>query len=247
MASKLTVTGLSASYDGHDVLHDVSFSAEAGRVTALIGPSGCGKSTLLSCIDRMLELVDGAKQEGSVELDGTDLGALKGDEVRSRVGLVSQRPAPFPFSVLGNLSYIPKYRGVRSKKRLREIATEALGRVGLLDELDGDLGRSALALSGGQQQRLCIARALTADPEVLMLDEPCSSLDVASTADVERTISELKRDRVVLLVTHNLAQAERVADDVVCMVAGRVVWTGAARDLFEQDGPGAGVLSELYH
>ncbi|MDJ1122376.1 ATP-binding cassette domain-containing protein [Olsenella sp. YH-ols2217] len=246
MVASLSVQGLCAWYGDRQTLRDVAFATRPGRVLAVLGPSGCGKSTLLACIDRTLELTTGTRWTGSVRLGEQDLGTLAADDARALVGLVTQQPCPFPLSVLRNLAYVPRYRGVRGRAGLTRIAVEALRQVGLYDELGGDLKRSALTLSGGQQQRLCIARALTAEPQALLLDEPCSSLDVASTASVEETIIGLKDRCAIVLVTHNLGQARRVADDVLCLSAGRVAWQGPAEELFAETGPGAAVLEELY-
>lgn len=240
----LEVRGLSAWYGKRQVLRDVDLDASIGRVTAIIGPSGCGKSTLLSCLNRTLELVPKTRWSGEVKLSGQDTGALDADAVRSRVGMVMQKPTPFPFSVERNITYALRYRGIRKRGELSRIVREQLSVVGLLDELEGDVSRSALELSGGQQQRLCIARALAANPAVLLLDEPCSALDVASSAQVEDVLARVSAQTAVVVVTHNLAQARRIADSIVCLQQGEVAWCGSARDLFENQRES--VLEPLY-
>lgn len=241
----LTINHVSAAYGKRPVLEDVTFSVAPGSLTAIIGPSGCGKSTLLSCVNRMIELEPRASWQGTVLLEGQDTRGLAAEEVRRRIGLLSQTPTPFPFSIERNLTYALRARGHTDRRRLRETARDALTAVGLLDELGGDLRRSALALSGGQQQRLCLARALAVGPEVLLLDEPCSALDVASTRAIEKTLVALKRTTTIVMVTHNLAQARRLADEVVCLAEGAQAWSGPAADLFGNGG-GEAVLQRLY-
>lgn len=240
----LRVAEMNAFYGERQVLRDVAFEAQRGSVTAVIGPSGCGKSTLLACLNRTIEDVPGARWRGDVLLRGEQTAHLSADELRARVGLVMQQPTPFPFSIERNIAYGLRFRGVRNRRRLREAAETYLDMVGLLGEIDGDVRRSALELSGGQQQRLCIARALALEPDVLLFDEPCSALDVASSATVEAAVGELKKCCAVVVVTHNLAQARRIADSVVCMDAGRVVWQGGCAELFEEKRES--VLAPLY-
>lgn len=240
----LEVCDLNAWYGERQVLRDVSLSARKGRILAVIGPSGCGKSTLLSCLNRTLELTDRARWEGQVRLAGVPCKGWSADAVRERVGLVMQKPTPFPFSVERNVAYALRNRGVRRKAELSERVREQLEAVGLYEELAGEVRRSALELSGGQQQRLCIARALAVRPDVLLLDEPCSALDVASTSAVEDVLRSVASSCAIVIVTHNLAQARRIADDVACMSAGEVVWAGEAPELFERQRDA--VLRPLY-
>ncbi len=230
----LSVRGLRAFYGGHQVLDIEGFDVRDRTITAVIGPSGCGKSTLLSCLNRTIELVNDARWEGGMALSGRSIAEMPAEAVRGRIGMVMQKPAPLPFSVERNITYALRYQGFRRRDELAGVVREQLERVGLLDELGGDVRRSALALSGGQQQRLCIARALAVNPSVLLLDEPCSALDVASTKVIEGVLSEVARTRAVVVVTHNLAQARRIADMVICLDAGRVAWSGEAAELFEQ-------------
>ena len=230
----LSVRGLSAAYDGKQVLKDVSLDIVPGRITAILGPSGCGKSTFLRCLNGMLANEPGARMEGQVLLDAADAGRLQPEELRRRVGLVFQTPSPFPFSIQRNIEYVLKYYGYaphRDKAELARLVRAHLEQVGLYGEVKDDLKKSAFKLSGGQQQRLCIARALAARPDVLLLDEPCSALDVKSTAVIEGLLCELKRDYTVVVVTHNVAQARRVADDVAVLLDGGVIETGPAAEV----------------
>ena len=237
---------LSAAYDGKTVLHDVSLEVTRGGITAIVGPSGCGKSTLLHCLNGMLRGEPGATTGGEVvlvEADGTELdtATLPPEEVCRRVGLVFQTPSPFPFSVYKNITYVLRYYGFipgglgsKAKAQADEAVRACLDRVGLLDEVGDDLRRNALKLSGGQQQRLCIARALAARPEVLLLDESCSALDVKSTAVIESLLKGLADEVPVVIVTHNIAQARRIADDLVVMRDGEIVESGRASEVFER-------------
>ena len=204
----LTLEGLSASYDGRRALEEVSLKIPRHQITAVIGPSGCGKSTLLRAMNGLLR------------------------EVRRRIGLVFQTPAPFPFSIYKNMVYAPRYYGVRDKKRLDALVREKLELAGLYSEVKDDLGRSALKLSGGQQQRLCIARALTVEPEVLLLDEPCSALDVKASAVIEKMLLALKERYTIVIVTHNIAQARRISDWTACLYSGRLVEFGESPAFF---------------
>ena len=228
----LTLKGLSASYDGQSALEEVSLSVPRHQITAVIGPSGCGKSTLLRAMNGLLRDEPGAAVTGQVLLDGQDISALPPEEVRRRIGLVFQTPAPFPFSIYKNMTYAPRYYGQRDKKTLDALVREKLELAGLYEEVREDLGRSALKLSGGQQQRLCIARALTVEPEVLLLDEPCSALDVKATAVIEKTLLELKNRYTIVIVTHNIAQARRISDWTACLYGGRLVEFGESPALF---------------
>lgn len=242
----LSVKSLNCFYGDLQVCEDVSFDAKRNRVLAIIGPSGCGKSTLLLSLNKTLELTEGARAEGEILLEGKNIDELSLEDLRREVGLVTQQPVPFPFSVEKNISYALRYLGKKNKTELHEIAETELKKVGLFDELKGDLKRSAYALSGGQQQRLCIARALAVEPKILLLDEPCSALDVASTQAIEKALTDLKSEITVILVTHNLAQAQRIADDVICVKEGKVVWNGEAKDLFNDEASNKELLNELY-
>ena len=234
MEASMRLEAVSASYDGKPALQDVSLTIPSRRITAIIGPSGCGKSTLLRCMNGLLSEEPGAKVTGEIFLGDRPISALPREELRRRVGLVFQTPSPFPFSIYRNMTYAPRYYGVRDKRRLEAIAVEKLQMAGLYDEVREDLGKSAMKLSGGQQQRLCIARALTVEPEVLLLDEPCSALDVKSSAVIEEMLTGLKERYTIVIVTHNIAQARRISDYAAFLFNGHLVEAGPARELLEQ-------------
>ena len=228
----ITLHDFGASYEKKEVLHQVSGAIRPNRITAIIGPSGCGKSTLLKAMNRTLELEGGVELTGSIHLEGKDIQTIPPAELRRRVGMVFQTPTPFPMSIYRNMTYAPLYYGVRDKGELERLVRENLEVTGLYDEVKDELGKSALKLSGGQQQRLCIARALTAKPEVLLLDEPCSALDVKSTEVIEQLLLRLKESYTIVIVTHNLFQARRIADDCLFLLNGTVWEQGEARELF---------------
>jgi phosphate transport system ATP-binding protein len=216
----------------------VSLPIRQGEVLALIGPSGCGKTTLLRSLNRLTELTRTATLDGNISLDGEDITGLEPTMLRRRVTMVFQQPNPFPMSVFDNIAYVLREQASkRPKKRVLEGAVrDALSRAGLLDEVAADLGHPALRLSGGQQQRLCIARALAAYPEVLLLDEPCSALDPQSTQVIEDLIVKLREEVAVVIVTHNLQQAYRIADYVAFMYLGELVEYGSATQVFGAPG-----------
>lgn len=230
---EISLKNVSAFYGENQVLKDISLNIKKYEITAVIGPSGCGKSTLLKCMNRLLEEIPGGKMTGRVELEGKGIREYDQDLLRRQVGLVAQVPAPFPFSIYRNMTYAPRYYGIRKKSLLRKIAEEKLRQADLYEELQGNLDKNALELSGGQQQRLCIARALTAEPSVLLLDEPCSALDVRSTSNIENLLLKLKKDYTLVIVTHNIFQARRIADRVIFMNQGNVVEEGTAEQIFE--------------
>lgn len=232
MEAVLTLSGLSVLYDKKPALTNVSLSIPKNQITAVLGPSGCGKSTLLRAMNGMLREEPGASVSGSVCLDGQDISRLPAGEVRRRIGLVFQTPAPFPFSIYKNMTYAPRYYGHRDRKELDTLVREKLQMAGLYDEVKDELGKSALKLSGGQQQRLCIARALTVEPEVLLLDEPCSALDVKASAVIEEMLLGLRERYTIVVVTHNIAQAQRISDCAAFLYSGRLVEFGESGPFF---------------
>src|SRR5580704_8366907 len=220
---------------GANAVRSVSLSIHQGEVLALIGPSGCGKTTLLRTLNRLAELTPSAARAGEVLLDGEDIHELPDTTLRARVAMVFQQPNPFPMSIFDNVAFALREQS-RKKPRKRELeplVIDALRRAGLYEEVRDDLDRPALRLSGGQQQRLCIARAIALRPEVLLMDEPCSALDPISTATIEKLIHQLRDDLAIVIVTHNLAQARRVADRVAFMYLGDLIEYGTTEDIFE--------------
>jgi len=213
MTTKLETRGYSLYYGDFQALRNINMEIRANRITAIIGPSGCGKSTLLRSFNRMNDLIPGVRVEGQVLLDGQDIfDGTDVVELRRRVGMVFQRPNPFPKSIFDNVAYGPRAHGIKDKARLTEIVERSLRAAALWDEVKDDLYKSALALSGGQQQRLCIARALAVEPEVILMDEPCSALDPVATLRIEELMRELKKKYTIVIVTHNMQQAARVSD-----------------------------------
>jgi phosphate transport system ATP-binding protein len=235
---RMRIESVWLAYGQNWVVRDVSLSVRQGEVLALIGASGSGKTTLLRSLNRLTEVTSGAARSGRIALDGKDIHELEVNELRGRVTMVFQQPNPFPMSVFDNVAYavVERRAGGRRRRRSAELeraVVDALIRAGLYEEVADDLNRSALALSGGQQQRLCIARALAAEPEVLLLDEPCSALDPISTATIEDLIVQLRESVAVVIVTHNLQQAFRVADDVAFMHLGELVEYGTSEQVFD--------------
>jgi phosphate transport system ATP-binding protein len=222
------------SYGGKPAVTDVSLSVSQGEVLALIGPSGCGKTTLLRALNKLVDQTPTAKRTGSILLDDSDVDLMDPTELRRKVGMVFQQPNPFPMSIFDNVAYGLRERGSRrpSRRALEPSVIEALERAGLADEVVDNLSHPALRLSGGQQQRLCIARSLAVDPEVLLLDEPCSALDPRSTTIIEELIMKLRAEIAIVIVTHNLQQAYRVADRVAFMYLGDLVEYGKADEVF---------------
>ena len=228
----ITTHDFGVAYEKKTVLEGVNTSIRRGRITAIIGPSGCGKSTLLKAMNRMLELQDDVTVKGSIHLEGQDIQTISADELRRRVGMVFQTPTPFPMSIYKNMTYAPLYYGAKGKQNLDKIVRENLEVTGLWEEVKDELNKSAMKLSGGQQQRLCIARALTAQPEVLLLDEPCSALDIKSTQIIEELLLKLKEQYTIIIVTHNLFQARRIADDCIFMLNGQLWEQNTTEELF---------------
>ena len=234
MSVKMRIEGLSAWYGSKQAISDVSLNIEENAVTAIIGPSGCGKSTLIRCMNRMHETIPKARAEGKVLLDGDDIYALSPVKVRRRVGMVFQKANPFPtLSIFENVAAGLRLNGERDMKILDATVLRSLRQAALYEEVKDVLDKGGASLSGGQQQRLCIARALAVEPEVLLMDEPCSALDPIATAKIEDLIFDLKKEYTVVIVTHNMQQAARVADSTAFMYLGKLIEFGNTRELFE--------------
>lgn len=233
-ASKISVKELNLYYKDFQALKTIYMEIGENRVTALIGPSGCGKSTFLRTLNRMNDLIEGVRVEGTVLLDGKDIYRPDVDVVslRKGVGMVFQRPNPFPMSVYDNVAYGPRIHGERNKRRLDEIVERSLRGAALWDEVRERLFKSALGLSGGQQQRVCIARLLAVGPEVLLMDEPTSALDPLATMKIEELIRDLKKDYTIIIVTHNMQQAARVSDTTAFFLNGEMLECGETETIF---------------
>ena len=231
---KVKATDVDFFYGSFQALKGVSINVPPNSVTALIGPSGCGKSTFLRCINRMNELIDGTRMGGKIEIDGQDVYAAGVDPValRKDVGMVFQRPNPFPMSIYDNIAYGPRIHGTRGKDDLDKIVEQCLTAAALWSEVKDKLRQSAHQLSGGQQQRLCIARTMAVDPEVILMDEPCSALDPVATSRIEDLIDELKQKYTIIIVTHNMAQAQRASDFTGFFLMGRLIERNTTENLF---------------
>lgn len=236
MESKISVTDLNLYYGSNHALKSVNMEIPKNEVTAFIGPSGCGKSTFLKTLNRMNDLIDGVKINGRVLLDGEDIYGNDVDTtlLRKKVGMVFQQPNPFPMSIYDNIAYGPRIHGIKNKSQLDEIVESSLKGAAIFDEVKDRLKKSALGLSGGQQQRLCIARALAVKPDVLLMDEPTSALDPISTLKVEELMAELKNDYTVVIVTHNMQQATRIADNTAFFLVGEMVEMSKTESLFSR-------------
>ncbi|HEX4033942.1 MAG TPA: phosphate ABC transporter ATP-binding protein [Solirubrobacteraceae bacterium] len=232
---RMRLRDVSVFYDDVPAVRGASLSIQKGEVLALIGPSGCGKTTLLRTLNRLTELTPGATHSGQITLDGEDIDDLEDTKLRARVAMVFQQPNPFPMSVFDNVAFALREQARRRPRRrdLEPLVTQALERAGLYGEVKNALERPALRLSGGQQQRLCIARAIATSPEILLMDEPCSALDPRSAAVIEDLILSLRSDLAVVIVTHNLQQARRIADRVAFMYLGDLVEQGSADQIFD--------------
>ena len=234
--SKISVKNLNLHYGDNHALKNVNMDIRDHAITAFIGPSGCGKSTFIKCLNRMNDLVECARIDGQVLLDGEDIYDKRVDTtlLRKKVGMVFQQPNPFPMSIYDNIAYGPRIHGIKNKAKLDEIVEEALKGAAIFDEVKDRLKKSALGLSGGQQQRLCIARALAVEPEVLLMDEPTSALDPISTLKIEELMESLKKKYTLVIVTHNMQQAARVSDDTAFFLVGEVVEFGSTQDIFSR-------------
>ncbi len=235
---KITVNSLDFFYSGFRALEDVSIRFKEKQISALIGPSGCGKSTFLRCLNRMNDLIPGTRVEGEILIDGQNIYGQNIDVVnlRRRVGMVFQKPNPFPKTVFDNVAYGLRVNGIKDKKKISQMVEQSLRQAALWEEVKDRLNASALGLSGGQQQRLCIARALSVEPEVILMDEPASALDPIATQKIEDLIHELKKDFTIIIVTHNMQQAARVSDITAFFYMGRLIETGETETMFTRPG-----------
>lgn len=231
--SKFDISNLVLHYGDFKAIKGIDLKINEKEITSFIGPSGCGKSTVLKTLNRMNDLVEGCKIEGEILLDGENIYKdMDVNQLRKRVGMVFQRPNPFPMSIYDNLTYGPITHGIRKKSKLNEIVETTLRQAALWDEVKDILKRSALSLSGGQQQRLCIARALTVNPEVILMDEPTSALDPISTSKIEDLTLELKKDYTIIIVTHSMQQAARISDKTAFFLLGEVIEYGDTHQIF---------------
>ena len=230
----ITVKGLNLWYGQTQALKNISINIPEKSITALIGPSGCGKSTFLKTLNRMNDLIPGVKITGDVRFHGEDIFAAEVNGLRRQVGMVFQKPNPFPMSIYDNIAYGPRLHGVRSKAQLDELVEKSLRGAAIWDEVKDRLKKSALGLSGGQQQRLCIARALAVEPDVLLMDEPTSALDPGSTMRIEELMSELKEKYTVVIVTHNMQQAARISDETAFFLLGEMIEKGPTEEIFSR-------------
>ncbi len=231
--SKLNIENLNLYYGDFHALKNINMDIDEGKITAFIGPSGCGKSTLLKSINRMNDLVEGCKITGNIRLDGQDVyGNMDVNLLRKRVGMVFQKPNPFPMSIYDNIAFGPRTHGITSKMQLDEIVEKSLRSAAIWEETKDCLKKSALSMSGGQQQRLCIARALAVEPEVLLMDEPTSALDPISTMKIEELAMELKKQYTIVIVTHNMQQAVRISDKTGFFLHGEMIEYADTEKLF---------------
>ena len=234
LENKIVTTDLNLHYGTNHALKDINLDIYTNKITAFIGPSGCGKSTYLKTLNRMNDLVDGVKIEGKVMIDGEDIYDPRVDTtlLRKKVGMVFQQPNPFPMSIYDNIAYGSRIHGIKNKNQLDDIVERSLKGAALWDEVSDRLKKSALGLSGGQQQRLCIARALAVEPEILLMDEPTSALDPISTLKIEDLMDELKQKYTVVIVTHNMQQATRIADYTAFFLVGEIIEYAPTTNLF---------------
>ena len=234
MNDLISVKNLNLWYGAHQALHDINLDIPEKSITALIGPSGCGKSTFLKTLDRMNDLIPGVKITGEVRYDGQDIYAPGVDvnELRRAIGMVFQKPNPFPMSIYDNVAYGPRTHGVRNKAKLDDLVEQSLRGSAIWDEVKDRLRKNALGLSGGQQQRLCIARALAVEPRVLLMDEPTSALDPISTSKIEELAAQLKERYTIVIVTHNMQQAVRISDRTAFFLLGELIECGGTEKLF---------------
>ena len=234
METVFKIENVDLFYGEKQALKKINLELYKNKVTAFIGPSGCGKSTLLRCLNRMNDLFEGCRVDGTILYEGQDISKLNTLELRTKVGMVFQNPNPFPMSIYDNIAYGPRCPGIKNKEVLNKIVEESLKKAALYDEVKDRLKDSALGLSGGQQQRLCIARCIAMEPEVILMDEPTSALDPIATLKIEELINELKKDYTIIIVTHNMQQATRVSDYTAFFMLGEVIECDKTIDLFSQ-------------
>ncbi len=232
MDNVFEINNLNLHYGDFHAIKGIDMKIERGKVTAFIGPSGCGKSTFLKTLNRMNDLVDGCRVDGEILLEGKSIYDYDVNALRKRVGMVFQKPNPFPMSIYDNVAYGPRTHGIKNKAKLDKIVEEALRGAFLWDDVKDRLKKSALEMSGGQQQRLCIARAIAVEPEVILMDEPTSALDPIATIKVEELIAELKEKYSIVIVTHNMQQATRISDNTAFFLMGELVEYGKTDDIF---------------
>ena len=233
--AKIEVRNLNLYYGSFHALKNITMEIKEERITAVIGPSGCGKSSFIRCLNRMNDLIEGTKVEGEVYIDGVNIYERDVDVValRKKVGMVFQKPNPFPMSIYDNIAYGPRIHGIKDKEKLDEIVEDALKKAALWEEVKTKLESSALSLSGGQQQRLCIARTLAVNPEIILFDEPCSALDPISTAKIEDLLVDLKKNYTIIIVTHNMQQAARVSDYTAFLLLGELIEHDKTEKIFK--------------
>ena len=234
MESVFNIENVNLFYGEKQALKNINLDLYKNQVTAFIGPSGCGKSTLLRCLNRMNDLIEGCKVEGTILYENQNINDMNTLELRTKVGMVFQNPNPFPMSIFDNIAYGPRCQGIKNKETLKKIVVESLKKAALYDEVKDRLKDSALGLSGGQQQRLCIARCIAMEPDVILMDEPTSALDPIATLKIEELINELKKDYTIIIVTHNMQQATRVSDYTAFFMLGKVIECDKTIDLFSQ-------------
>jgi phosphate transport system ATP-binding protein len=248
MMDILSIRDLHVSYGKKSILKGMNLNIKEKKITAIVGPSGCGKSTLLKTINGIVREEEESVVKGNIFLKDENTRKIYESELRKRVGMVFQNPTPFPFSIYKNMIYGPVYYGIKDKKKLNEIVVDKLSISGLYSEVKDDLNMRATKLSGGQQQRLCIARALTVEPEILLLDEPCSALDIKNTDKIEQMLKHLSSYYTVVIVTHNLSQAKRISDYTAFMLDGDVIEYGESKAIFEspKDGRTKDYIQGIY-
>lgn len=236
MENILEIKNLFVYYGEKEILKNINISIKKNKIISIIGPSGCGKSTFLKTINRMINDEEDSKVEGAIFFNGNNSADIDKEKLRKEIGIVFQTPSPFPFSIYKNMTYAPIYYGIKNKEELDKLVKKKLEEVGLYDEVRNDIKKSALKLSGGQQQRLCIARSLSVDPEILLLDEPCSALDIQNTMKIEELLLKLTERYTIVIVTHNLFQARRISDYTGFFLDGQLIEFDTTEKIFNNPG-----------